>query len=66
VIEGVSQVIVEVEDQDQALRFWTETMEFELVQDALRRGGTLDRSADARQGNHLRAATSAGRPSYAP
>jgi lactoylglutathione lyase len=34
VIEGVSQVIVEVEDQDRALRFWTETMEFELVQDA--------------------------------
>jgi predicted enzyme related to lactoylglutathione lyase len=34
VIEGVSQVIVEVEDQDRALRFWTETMEFELAQDA--------------------------------
>ena len=33
-IEGVSQVIVEVEDQDRALRFWTETMGFELVQDA--------------------------------
>ncbi len=33
-IEGVSQVIVEVEDQDRALRFWTTTMEFELVQDA--------------------------------
>jgi predicted enzyme related to lactoylglutathione lyase len=34
VIEGVSQVIVEVEDQDRALKFWTETMEFELAQDA--------------------------------
>jgi hypothetical protein len=26
VIEGVSQVIVEVEDEDQVLKFWTETM----------------------------------------
>jgi len=34
VIEGVSQVIVEVEDQDRALRFWTETIGFELIQDA--------------------------------
>jgi predicted enzyme related to lactoylglutathione lyase len=34
VIEGVSQVVVEVEDQDRALEFWTETMAFELVQDA--------------------------------
>jgi predicted enzyme related to lactoylglutathione lyase len=34
VIEGVSQVIVEVEDLDRAVRFWTETMGFELVQDA--------------------------------
>jgi lactoylglutathione lyase len=34
VIEGVSQVIVEVEDQDRALKFWTETMGFELVQNA--------------------------------
>jgi lactoylglutathione lyase len=34
VIEGVSQVIVEVEDQDRALEFWTNKMEFELVQDA--------------------------------
>jgi lactoylglutathione lyase len=34
VIEGVSQVVVDVEDQDRALRFWTETMEFELLQDA--------------------------------
>jgi lactoylglutathione lyase len=34
VIEGVSQVIVDVEDQDRALRFWTETMGFELIQDA--------------------------------
>lgn len=33
-IEGVSQVIVEVEDQDRALEFWTETIGFELVQDA--------------------------------
>jgi predicted enzyme related to lactoylglutathione lyase len=33
VIEGVNQVIIEVEDQDRALRFWTETMEFEFAQD---------------------------------
>jgi predicted enzyme related to lactoylglutathione lyase len=33
VIEGVSQLIVEVEDQGRALKFWTETIEFELVQD---------------------------------
>jgi lactoylglutathione lyase len=32
-VDGVSQVIVEVEDQDRALTFWTETMGFELVQD---------------------------------
>ncbi len=32
-IEGVSQLIVEVEDQGRALKFWTETIEFELVQD---------------------------------
>jgi predicted enzyme related to lactoylglutathione lyase len=34
VIEGVSQVIVDVEDQDRALKFWTEKMEFALAQDA--------------------------------
>jgi predicted enzyme related to lactoylglutathione lyase len=34
VIEGVSQGIVEVEDQDRALKFWTETVGFELAQDA--------------------------------
>jgi predicted enzyme related to lactoylglutathione lyase len=34
VIEGVRKVVVEVEDQDRALRFWTEAMGFELVQDA--------------------------------
>jgi predicted enzyme related to lactoylglutathione lyase len=34
VIEGVNQVIVDVEDQDRALKFWTERMEFVLVQDA--------------------------------
>jgi predicted enzyme related to lactoylglutathione lyase len=33
-VEGVSQVIVEVDDQDRALRFWTETMGFELARDA--------------------------------
>src|SRR5215831_14593898 len=32
-IEGVSQTIVEVEDQDRALKFWTETIDFELTQD---------------------------------
>jgi predicted enzyme related to lactoylglutathione lyase len=34
VIKGVSQVIVEVQDQDRALKFWTETMGFELAQDS--------------------------------
>jgi lactoylglutathione lyase len=33
VIEGVSKVVVEVEDQDRALAFWTATQGFELVQD---------------------------------
>ena len=33
-IEGVSKIILEVEDQDRALSFWTETVGFELVQDA--------------------------------
>jgi predicted enzyme related to lactoylglutathione lyase len=34
VVGGVTKVVVEVEDQDRAKRFWTETMGFELVQDA--------------------------------
>jgi predicted enzyme related to lactoylglutathione lyase len=34
VISGVSQVVIEVEDQDRARVFWTETLGFELVQDA--------------------------------
>jgi predicted enzyme related to lactoylglutathione lyase len=34
VIEGVRQGIVEVEDQDRALKFWTEIVGFELAQDA--------------------------------
>jgi predicted enzyme related to lactoylglutathione lyase len=33
-ISGVSKVVIEVEDQDRAKAFWTETMGFELVQDA--------------------------------
>jgi lactoylglutathione lyase len=33
VIRGVSKVVIEVGDEDPALRFWTETMGFELVQD---------------------------------
>lgn len=33
-IGGVSKVVIEVEDQDRAKRFWTETMGFALVQDA--------------------------------
>jgi predicted enzyme related to lactoylglutathione lyase len=32
VIEGISQVVVDVEDEDRAVRFWKETMEF--AQDA--------------------------------
>jgi predicted enzyme related to lactoylglutathione lyase len=34
VIEGVSKAVIEVEDQDRALEFWTETMGFTLIQDA--------------------------------
>jgi len=32
---GISQVLLEVEDQDRALAFWTGPMGFELVQDVL-------------------------------
>ena len=32
-IEGVSKVVVEVNDQSRALEFWTETLGFELHQD---------------------------------
>jgi len=34
VIGGVTQVVIEVEDQDRAKAFWTQTLGFELVQDA--------------------------------
>jgi lactoylglutathione lyase len=33
-IQGVHQVVIEVEDQDRALEFWTQTMGFEVAQDA--------------------------------
>jgi lactoylglutathione lyase len=33
VIEGVSKVVIEVEDQQRALEFWTETLGFELHRD---------------------------------
>jgi predicted enzyme related to lactoylglutathione lyase len=33
-ITGVSKVVIGVEDQDRARAFWTETMGFDLVQDA--------------------------------
>jgi predicted enzyme related to lactoylglutathione lyase len=33
-IGGITQVGIEVEDQDRALAFWTEQLGFELVQDA--------------------------------
>jgi lactoylglutathione lyase len=33
VVGGVTKVVVEVDDQERAKRFWTETMGFELVQD---------------------------------
>jgi predicted enzyme related to lactoylglutathione lyase len=33
VIEGVQKLVVEVEDQDRALRFWTEAMKFKVAQD---------------------------------
>jgi predicted enzyme related to lactoylglutathione lyase len=34
VIGGVTQVVIEVEDQDRAKEFWTEKLGFGLVQDA--------------------------------
>ena len=33
-IEGVQKLVVEVEDQDRARRFWTEVMGFTLTQDS--------------------------------
>jgi catechol 2,3-dioxygenase-like lactoylglutathione lyase family enzyme len=36
-ISGVSKVVIEVGDQERAKGFWTETMGFGLVQDAIRR-----------------------------
>jgi predicted enzyme related to lactoylglutathione lyase len=33
VIDGVSKVVIEVEDQDRALAFWTGKLRFELHQD---------------------------------
>jgi lactoylglutathione lyase len=33
-IGGVTQVVIEVEDQERAKTFWTETLGFELAQDA--------------------------------
>jgi len=33
-ISGVTQVVIEVEDQDRAKAFWTQTMGFELAEDA--------------------------------
>jgi predicted enzyme related to lactoylglutathione lyase len=35
VIEGVSKVVIEVDDQARALAFWTETLGFELHQDSI-------------------------------
>jgi lactoylglutathione lyase len=34
VIEGVSKVVIDVDDQARALRFWTQALGFELHQDA--------------------------------
>jgi predicted enzyme related to lactoylglutathione lyase len=33
VIQGVSKVVIEVDDQDRALAFWTETLGFDVHQD---------------------------------
>jgi lactoylglutathione lyase len=33
VVEGVSKVVIEVDDQSRALRFWTETLGFDLHRD---------------------------------
>jgi predicted enzyme related to lactoylglutathione lyase len=33
VISGVSKVVMPVDDQEKAVRFWTETMGFELLKD---------------------------------
>jgi catechol 2,3-dioxygenase-like lactoylglutathione lyase family enzyme len=32
-IGGVSKVVIQVEDQERAKAFWTQTLGFELVQD---------------------------------
>jgi predicted enzyme related to lactoylglutathione lyase len=32
-ISGIHQVVLEVEDQDRALDYWTKTMNFELIRD---------------------------------
>jgi predicted enzyme related to lactoylglutathione lyase len=34
VVEGVSKIVIEVEDQNRALQFWTDAMGFEPVRDA--------------------------------
>jgi predicted enzyme related to lactoylglutathione lyase len=34
VISGVSKVVIDVQDQERAKAFWTETMGFEIVEDA--------------------------------
>jgi len=34
VLQGVSKVFIQVEDQERALEFWTQMLGFELLQDA--------------------------------
>lgn len=33
-VEGVSKVVIEVDDQDRAVQFWTNAMGFDLVRDS--------------------------------
>jgi hypothetical protein len=39
-VRGISQVLLEVEDQDRTLDFWTGPISFEPARDAPRKGET--------------------------
>jgi catechol 2,3-dioxygenase-like lactoylglutathione lyase family enzyme len=44
VVEGVSKVVIDVDDQARALVFWTETLGFELHRDSTYGGSAGSRS----------------------
>jgi predicted enzyme related to lactoylglutathione lyase len=58
---GISQVVLDVEDHDRALGFWTGPMGFELVRDAPLPRRAMARSTDARQRGHRRPESAARR-----